>query len=322
MDATARIYTIKKDVKTLAEEFKARRNLTNEDFSKMINFSRTAVSNYFNGAYPNPKNVEKAIVSLLHAEGEMPEDVQYQKPFESEKSKFYLSTDARQIIGLCQDCQVNSEMGVVCGRTGYGKTYTLKQYAKSDRVSYIECDDTMSSKDLVEAIEESLGLPTIYGTIAKRLKHIREYFIINEGYLLIVDEADKLLNKHTQKKMEILRSIYDKSENSGYKHTVGIVIAGEPNLMKMLNTYLPRYANRVKNKHPLNGLIRKEVEEYLDSYNFTKEALDEMVNRATNQKNGCFRLLDFTLDNIFKLLPRDAEITLDIIKQASRMMML
>lgn len=51
----------------------------------------------------------------------------------------------------------------------------------------------------------------------------------------VIDEADKLINKYTQKKMEILRGIFDQSD-------VGIVIAGEPRLETELKSSLTRFA--------------------------------------------------------------------------------
>ena len=68
------------------------------------------------------------------------------------------------------------------------------------------------------------------GTIWKRVNRIREFLNINTGYLIIVDEADKLINKYTAAKMEILRGIFDQSE-------VGIVIAGEPKLEVISRLY-------------------------------------------------------------------------------------
>ena len=100
------------------------------------------------------------------------------------------------------------ELGIIVGKSGQGKTHALKKYAELPRVAYIECDDTMACRDLVEAIENGIGLPKGYGgTIWSRVNRIREFFNTNEGFLLIIDEADKLINKYTQKKMEILRGI-------------------------------------------------------------------------------------------------------------------
>jgi len=137
------------------------------------------------------------------------------------KVEFFESRDFVQTIGVCQACQEYMGLGIIVGKSGQGKTHALKKYAELPRVAYIECDDTMACRDLVEAIENGIGLPKGYGgTIWSRVNRIREFFNTNEGFLLIIDEADKLINKYTQKKMEILRGIFDQSN-------VGIVIAGE-----------------------------------------------------------------------------------------------
>lgn len=190
-------------------------------------------------------------------------------------------------------------------------------YAKLSRVAYIECDDTMSSRDLVEAIERSIGLPNGYGTIWRRVNGIREFFNTNKGYLLIIDEADKLVSKYTQKKMEILRAVFDQSD-------VGLVIAGEPKLEAQIKTYLVRMANRVDFYASLRGLSPSEVEGYLTDFQIEPEALVELKARACNMQTGCFRLLDRTLSNVRRILKETGEetVTVKTIAQASSMMML
>ncbi|MPM42518.1 hypothetical protein SDC9_89183 [bioreactor metagenome] len=175
----------------------------------------------------------------------------------------------------------------------------------------------MSSRDLVEAIEKALGLPSGYGTIWRRVNGIREFFNVNKGYLLIIDEADKLVSKYTSKKMEILRAVFDQSD-------VGLVIAGEPKLEATIKTYLARMANRVDFYASLRGLTPGEVEEYLVSYEVQPEAMVEIKARACNMQTGCFRLLDRTLSNVFRILEESGKntITLKVIEQASSMMML
>lgn len=65
-------------------------------------------------------------------------------------------------------------------------------------------------------------------------------------------EKCKLINKYTQKKMEILRGIFDQSN-------VGIVIAGEPRLETELKGNLARFANRMDFYYKLKGLSKNEV---------------------------------------------------------------
>ncbi len=289
--------------------------------SKEIGYSRVTLSRYLSGKYDsNPADIETRLAAFLTKE--LGEAVEVPPPPEpgqkrGERPRFYESRDAKSVLGVCRSCQEYIGLGIVVARSGYGKTYALREYAKLSRVAYVECDDTMSCRDLVESIERSVGLPGGYGTIWRRVNGIRDFFNANRGYLLIIDEADKLVSKYTQKKMEILRAIFDQSD-------VGIVIAGEPKLEVQIKTYLARMANRVDFYASLRGLAPSEVEDYLSDFELTPDALAELKGRACNMQTGCFRLLDRTLSNVKRILAeRETNtVTVKIIAQASSMMML
>lgn len=290
--------------------------------AKEIGYSRTTVSRYLSGKYDSdPTDLESKLAEYLTRQ--TGETVEITTPAQEPGAKtgrtpvFYESRDAKAVLGVCQSCQEYIGLGIVVARSGYGKTYSLRQYAKLPRVAYIECDDTMSSRDLVEAIEKSLGIPSGYGTIWRRVNGIRDFFNTNKGYLLIIDEADKLVSKYTQKKMEILRAIFDQSD-------VGLVIAGEPKLEAQIKTYLARMANRVDFYVSLKGLDPSEVEGYLEGFEVDPDAMVELKARACNMQTGCFRLLDRTLSNVTRILEERGErvVTVKIIEQASSLMML
>ena len=281
-------------------------------------YSRPTISRYLSGKYEGDITaIEQLLAEWLARRTGEAVDVPERPGKTGRKPAFLETRDAVNVLGVCQSCQEYIGLGIVVARSGYGKTYSLRQYAKLPRVAYIECDDTMSSRDLVEAIEKSLGIPSGYGTIWRRVNGIRDFFNTNKGYLLIIDEADKLVSKYTQKKMEILRAIYDQSD-------VGVVIAGEPKLEAAIKTYLARMANRVDFYASLRGLAPSEVEGYLEDFNITPDALLELKERACNMRTGCFRLLDRTLSNVGRILAERGEdtVTVKIIEQASSMMML
>ena len=281
-------------------------------------YSRPTISRYLSGKYEGDITaIEQLLAEWLARRTGEAVDVPERPGKTGRKPAFLETRDAVNVLGVCQSCQEYIGLGIVVARSGYGKTYSLRQYAKLPRVAYIECDDTMSSRDLVEAIEKSLGIPTGYGTIWRRVNGIRDFFNANKGYLLIVDEADKLVSKYTQKKMEILRAIFDQSD-------VGVVIAGEPKLEAAIKTYLARMANRVDFYVSLRGLEPSEVERYLSEFSIAPEAMVELKARACNMQTGCFRLLDRTLSNIRRILSERGEsvITLKTIEQASALMML
>ena len=322
MEAVAAIYT--SEVKGLAEkvnEFLISKKMTKADLANHVSYSRTAISRYLSGKYDSDATeLEERLEAYLRSNtGEAQEDEKVAiQPTKLEKRKgFFETKDSSNVIGVCSSCQEDMGLGIVVGKSGFGKTYALKYYSKMPRVAYIECDDTMSSRDLVESIEKALGIPQSYGTIWKRVNGIREFFNVNHGYLLIIDEADKLISKYTQKKMEILRGIFDQSD-------VGMVIAGEPRLEAQIKSYLTRFANRVDFYASLKGLQAKDVERYLEGYKIEQEALNELVSRACNNQTGCFRLLDRTLNNVFRIMNENAQETINLktIAQASNMMML
>lgn len=323
--------------KTLAEkvnETLSALKMNKAELALRINYSRSAVSQYLNGKYmSNPAELEEKLRGFLKEAEErfkemctpgipvvegagqtLQETAKMLKP----RVKYFESRDYMQTMAVCQSCQNSQGLGIVVGKSGQGKTHALRQYAKLPRVAYLECDDTMACRDLVDAVEIQLGIPKgSGGTIWSRVCRIREFLKINEGYLLIVDEADKLISKDTQKKMEILRGIYDQSQ-------VGIVIAGEPRLESEIKGRLERFANRVDFYYKLKGLTRKEVETYMEGYEVEAPAMEELVRRASNPQNGCFRLLDRTLNNVFRILADKGQdqITLKVLSEASSMMML
>ena len=130
----------------------------------------------------------------------------------------------------------------------------------------------MSSRDLVEAIEKSLGIPSGYGTIWRRVNGIRDFFNTNKGYLLIIDEADKLVSKYTQKKMEILRAIFDQSD-------VGLVIAGEPKLRRRSRPTSPAWRTGSTSTSASRGLTPRR-------WRATSRALRSIRTRWSSSRPG------------------------------------
>lgn len=320
MEAVRNLSGLNNIVLSNVSKYMEKNKLTKEQFANEIKISRPVLSKAMNGKYDgNIENVENTIIEYLKNKGEysdiLPPIVEKEIKNIEERPDFYKTKDAANIIGICKAAQEQHGLGIIVGNSGYGKSYTLRQYAKLPKTCYIECDDTMSTKDLVEAIQKTIGIPATYGTVWKRLEGIKDFFNINKGYVIIIDEADKLINRSTQKKLELLRAIFDQCE-------VGLVIAGEPQLEVLIKTYLNRFANRIDFYTKLNGLSKLEVKSYLEYFNITEDASNELIVRATEAQVGCFRLLDRTLKNIFRIIGKDDEITSEVIAKASSMMML
>ena len=145
-------------------------------------YSRPTISRYLSGKYEGDITaIEQLLAEWLARRTGEAVDVPERPGKTGRKPAFLETRDAVNVLGVCQSCQEYIGLGIVVARSGYGKTYSLRQYAKLPRVAYIECDDTMSSRDLVEAIEKSLGIPSGYGTIWRRVNGIRDFFNTNKG---------------------------------------------------------------------------------------------------------------------------------------------
>lgn len=299
--------------------------MTKAELALRISYSRSAVSQYLNKKYQSdPADLEVKLQEFAKQyDAEMGKAESEVKPSARPvsvirpKVEYFESTDYVQTIGICKACQENMALGIVVAKSGYGKTHTLKKYAKMPRVIYIEGNETMNCKDIVRRIENKIGMSRCYGSIDERMEHIVEFFNVNEGYLIIMDEADKLINKYTQKKIELLRNITDAAD-------VGLVIAGEPVLENLLKGYDKRFTNRMDFYYKLRGLSQQEVYDYLEGYDVDEAAKAEFLIRATNAHTGCFRLLDRTLNNVIRILKDSGQtkVTMKVMKQASNMMML
>lgn len=317
-------YTQEISLRERVNEILKEMKMNKAELALRLNYSRSMISQYLNGKYnSDPAQLEAQLREFVNAyESEPAQEAGEQvtrsiatviKP----KTEYFESTDYVQTIGICKACQENQALGIIVARSGYGKTHALKKYAKMPRVVYIEGNETMNCKDIIRRIESRIGMSRSYGSIDERMEHIVEFFNVNEGYLIIMDEADKLINKYTQKKIELLRNITDAAE-------VGLVIAGEPILENLLKGYDKRFTNRMDFYYKLRGLSQQEVRDYLEGYNIDDAAMTEFLARATNSQTGCFRLLDRTLNNVIRLLKDSGEtrVTMKIMKQASNMMML
>lgn len=319
-----RTYTQEKTLAERVNEILKELKMSKNELSLVIEYSRPAISRYLNGNYNvSSTELEEKLLKFVHeyeesqaGEGAVKPELKVVSSVRK-KIEYFESTDYIQTIGICKACQENMALGIIVAKSGYGKTHTLKRYAKMPRVVYIEGNETMNCKDIVRRIESRIGMPRSYGSIDERMERIIEFFNVNEGYLLIMDEADKLINKYTQKKIELLRNITDSAD-------VGLVIAGEPILENLLKVYDKRFTNRMDFYYKLRGLSQQEVRDYLEGYDIDEAAMAEFLVRATNSQTGCFRLLDRTLNNVIRLLNDSGQtkVTMKIMKQASNMMML
>ena len=148
--------------------------------AKDIGYSRTTVSRYLTGKYDsNPNDLESKLTDFLTRQ--TGEAVDLTTPLAESEGKtwqtpvFFESRDAKAVLGVCQSCQEYIGLGIVVARSGYGKTYALRQYAKLSRVAYIECDDTMQKQILgAQKVAEEQSKP-LNDNVAKLEREIKSF---------------------------------------------------------------------------------------------------------------------------------------------------
>lgn len=301
---------INKEIRLSAIQYLNETKIPKTRLSDEIEVNRSSFVQYLKGEEGQLSDkmidrIEKSLTRIIS---------QSDAPRRIRRDKLKKTNDALGVMAVCQSCQDYIGLGVIVGRSGYGKTYALKYYAKTPKVAYIECNESMSGRDLIKSLERVLALPHLTGSIDDRLDNIKDFFNSNPGYLLIIDEADKLITKYTQKKAEILRNIFDQAD-------VGLILAGEPALQKSIKNYIPRLANRIDFAYELQGLSQDEVSGYVEDVDFDEDAMAEIVRRATNDRNGCFRLLNRTYKNVRRIAD-GGTVGVDTVRKASNMMLL
>ena len=185
MEATAAVYT--GEERTIADrvnDYLAATKGSIAGIARETNYSRPTISRYLSGKYDSDTtDLERKLAEFLREHGEeldASDSGEAPRKFLKKRTDIFESRDMKKVIGVCSAAQEDIGLGIVVAKSGFGKTYALKYYAKMPRVAYVECDDTMSSRDLVEAIERALGIPSSYCTIWKMVKGILEFFKINK----------------------------------------------------------------------------------------------------------------------------------------------
>ena len=175
-----------------------------------LGYSATAINQYLKGNYKGATDsIDKAVVELVERHRSKAKDV---------STDFVATPTAKRILEICGLAHDMSDIYLVIGEAGLGKTMALKEYAaRKSNVVMMEVDPTFTAKVMLQELCSLLGIT------AARNSHAMMTAIIDKlkgsDRLLIVDEAELL----SYKPLEILRRIHDKTNCS-------IVLAGMPKL--------------------------------------------------------------------------------------------
>ena len=154
------LYTEERELKDIVQDILSEMGITKAELAERLSemgevrYTRSTISKYLSGKYDsNPEGIESVLWEFVHSvEGDEKNSVTGLRS----KTEYFESADFVNTLGICRSCQEDMALGIVVAKSGYGKTHSLKKYAKMPRVAYIECDDTMACRDLVEAIEKEI----------------------------------------------------------------------------------------------------------------------------------------------------------------------
>lgn len=194
------------------QQYMQEHGLTQGQVAKSIGKSIATISQYLKGSYNGRTDeIDDAVARLLQRE----KDKVVERRFNSEFVSTYAAERCLDTIGIAH---AESDIAVITGAAGLGKTQALKRYvAFNPETIFIEIEPSCSPKILLKNLCQQLGLNE-NGLNHELFTRITEK--LGKNRLIIVDEAELL----STKSLEYLRRIHDLTQ-------CGIVLAGMPRLI-------------------------------------------------------------------------------------------
>lgn len=290
------------DLKEELKQLMEKKNLSFLNVSRSLGISKSGLNMWMNGNYSgNEQKLNKAVKSFI--EREKIKDSRY-------SLDFTLTSIAKTVFEVAQLCHIESEIGVVYGKAGLGKTTAVKEYAKSNSdVILIEVDFGYTARVLFSELHKKVGYEG-RGTVYSMMQDII-FKLKDSGRLIIVDEAEHL----PYKVLELLRRIYDKAN-------VGILLVGMPRLIENLRGNKGEYQqlySRVGIAKKLNNLNIADTKQIVESILPDK---NNLVNEYYKYSQGNTRILSKLLVRSVNLATiNEMKLDADIIAETSNVLL-
>ncbi len=189
--------------------------------------------------------------------------------------RFVSTPTASKGLEVLSYAHLESEICVLYGAAGLGKTMILKEYARRDsNVIFIEADPGFTARTLLEELCGRLRLSkngNIHALIEVCVEKLKD-----SGRLLVIDEAELL----PYRALEVIRRLHDKAG-------IGVVLAGMPRLIVNLKGKRGEYAqlySRVALALDLgNALARQDFDQI--ALDLMPEAEDQKVSDALYEQS-------------------------------------
>ncbi|EDC5358760.1 AAA family ATPase [Salmonella enterica] len=226
--------------------------------------------------------------------------------------RFVSTPTASKGLEVLSYAHLESEICVLYGAAGLGKTMILKEYARrDDTVIFIEADPGFTARTLLEELCGRLRLSkngNIHALIEVCVEKLK-----GSGRLLVIDEAELL----PYRALEVIRRLHDKAG-------IGVVLAGMPRLIVNLKGKRGEYAqlySRVALALDLgNALARQDFDQI--AVDLMPEAEDRKISDALyEQSKGNARRLFKMARGVYRMCDiSKKDVTVTAIEKFSEML--
>lgn len=178
-------------------------------------------------------------------------------------------------------------IGVFYGPSGYGKTYAAI-YAQNRHFGAprVEADEFWTRKKLLKSILLELGIDKVRGTVSELADRVIEIIGVPGHPLLIIDEADILVDKGM---IEAVRALHDKSQ-------CPILLIGEEALPDKLQRS-ERTSNRVLDFQKALPCDLSDARKLAVAHAPRLQFSDGLLNRIVVECEGRARRISTTLEH-------------------------
>jgi len=259
-------------------------------------------------------STRKAIVDYL--------DTHEDKRFPLENPLFCETSIARKMSVVMQCCKDDSDLGIIVGPSGIGKTEVLRQQKRKDRSTIIVTADpaTRAPGSMLFVLSRMLpGVRRESATNAEFLVKVISFFKTGGKRLLIIDESHFL----PWESFEIFRKIFDSTE-------IGLVFCGQQTLYDQMRggtrkaMLWDQIFSRIGLRAHFTGDVPLEdvrmIVDKLYPQGLDRKCLEYLHHKANGR--GRFRSMVKLLQRAMMLAEVDnSPITLTILQQVSKLMM-
>ena len=144
----------------MATASKLKQRITNGEFqqkevAKVLDISESTMSMYLNNSYKgNLKTIDLKVEKFLQNTDEKKE-----YDFQKVTLDFVTTSVAKRVFNVAKMCQMNGEIGVCFGRSGYGKTTACKEYAKTQYgVIWLDPNENANKYEVIRMLAKSLNI--------------------------------------------------------------------------------------------------------------------------------------------------------------------